>query len=90
MRARSLLLLSLTALTPPGCKAAPADAEGTPGADSAVAEAGSGSRVTLPVVGTEVRKGDLVLSINTTGQARSQAVANLKSETSGTVAQVLV
>jgi membrane fusion protein (multidrug efflux system) len=90
MRARSLLLLSLLAFALPGCKAAPANADGTPGADSAGAEAGTGSRVTLPAVGAEVRKGDLVLSINTTGQVRSQGVANLKAEVSGTVARVLV
>jgi RND family efflux transporter MFP subunit len=44
----------------------------------------------LPVAGQEVRKGDLVLSVVTTGQVRSDAYAHLKSETSGTVTEVLV
>jgi len=52
--------------------------------------AASSSTVTLPVVGQEVRKGDLILSVITTGQIRSEAMAVLKSETSGTIAEVLV
>jgi RND family efflux transporter MFP subunit len=50
----------------------------------------SGSTLTLPVVGDQVIKGDLVLSVNATGTIRSEASAVVKSETEGTVAQVLV
>jgi membrane fusion protein (multidrug efflux system) len=90
MRPVAFLVLAFLAAALPGCKAKPADAEGTPAAADGEDGAGSGSALSLPVVGEEVRRGDLVLSINTTGQVRSQAVANLKAETSGTVAQVLV
>lgn len=48
------------------------------------------SKVFLPVVGASVRRGDLVLTINTTGQVKSLAVATLKSETVGTIDQVFV
>lgn len=90
-RYRFLLLLATLLLALAGCKGKPADAEGTAAADSSGgAESGSSSQVSLPVVGAEVRKGDLILSINTTGQVRSQAVANLKAEVSGTVDRVLV
>jgi RND family efflux transporter MFP subunit len=46
--------------------------------------------VTLPVVGAEVRQGDLILSVTTTGQVRSEALSVLKSETQGTIAAVRV
>lgn len=48
------------------------------------------STVTLPVVGQEVRQGDLILSVVTTGQVRSEAQSTLKSETQGTIIAVLV
>jgi HlyD family secretion protein len=44
----------------------------------------------LPVAGELVRRGDLVLTVATTGQVHSEAVADLKVETSGTVTAVLV
>jgi RND family efflux transporter MFP subunit len=91
MRLAAFGFLAFTILGLTSCKGKPADAEGNTAADSAGgAESGSNSKVSLPVVGAEVRKGDLVLSINTTGQVRSQGVAALKSEASGTVDQVLV
>lgn len=88
---RQALLLStalLAALS--GCKKAPDGTNGTVAAETPGDDAGSTSKVSLPVVGTEVRRGDLILSINTTGQVRSQAVANLKAEVSGTIDRVLV
>ncbi len=86
-RARALFLLAL--LVPAtGCSKKPAEAANKPGgADSAQA---AGSAVTLPVVGQEVRKGDLILSVVTTGQVRSEAMSLLKSETQGTIVAVLV
>jgi RND family efflux transporter MFP subunit len=69
-----------------GCKAKAADPAKPDGGDSAQAQ---GSTVTLPVVGEAVRKGDLILSVVTTGQVRSEAVSVLKSETQGTIASVL-
>ncbi len=58
--------------------------------DSASAESSSGRSLSLPVAVNEVREGDLVLSITTTGQVRSAGEATLKSEVTGTIEQVLV
>lgn len=74
-----------------GCKGKAGDAAAT--ADSTAADttqAGAGSTLALPVVGQEVRKGDLILSVVTTGQIRSEAMSVLKSETNGTIMAVLV
>jgi RND family efflux transporter MFP subunit len=73
-----------------GCKGKEASAED--GADSTAAEGGEASRssLRLPVVGAGVRKGDLVLSVATAGQVRSDAVSSLRFETDGTVQEVLV
>ncbi len=73
-----------------GCKGKEANAEGD--ADSTAAEGGEAARsnLRLPVVGAAVRKGDLVLSVATAGQVRSDAVSNLRFETDGTVQEVLV
>ncbi len=46
--------------------------------------------VALPVTVTEVRDGDLVLSVATTGQVRSDGEATLRAEVAGTIQQVLV
>ena len=67
---------------------------GASGADSTATAADSvapgSSTMTLPVVAEEVRQGDLILSVTTTGQVRSEAMALLKSETQGTITAVLV
>ena len=88
-RAVGIVLLLAVAL---GCKGKAADgAAGT--ADSTAADsaqAGSGSTLALPVVGQEVRKGDLILSVVTTGQIRSEALSVLRSETQGTIIAVEV
>jgi HlyD family secretion protein len=72
----------------PACsgKTAGADSAGTP----AVADSAGNSSMSLPVVGETVRREDLVLTIATTGQVHSDAVADLKAETSGTIDSVLV
>lgn len=64
------------------------------GADSTAAATDSGgtsggSTVSLPVVVSDVSDGDLVLSINTTGQVRSEAEGRIRTEVAGTVARVL-
>src|ERR1043166_10253526 len=82
---RAFVLVPLAATA--GCRARAPDPARPPGGDSAQA---SGSTVTLPVVGEAVRKGDLILSVVTTGQVRSEAVSLLKSETQGPIAAVLV
>jgi membrane fusion protein, multidrug efflux system len=61
-------------------------------ADSTSADEGgsSSANVSLPVVVGEVADGDLVLSINTTGQVRSDSEGRIRSEVAGTVESVLV
>lgn len=77
----SLLLLA-------GCKGKAAEAAGaTPAGEE---EGGPTTGLALPVGGDLVRKGDLVLSVATTGQVRSDAVASLKAEVTGTVEEVRV
>lgn len=82
----TVFLLGLVAF--PGCKPPEADAEGSD--STAVESPREGRTLALPVVGQEVRRGDLVLSVSTTGQVRSDAVATLRSEAAGTVDEVLV
>ena len=85
--ARSLLGAALAASVTVGCKKQDANAETA--ADSA--DAGPApSTLSLPVVAEQVRKDDLVLTVPTTGQVRSDAVATLRTEANGTVHQVLV
>jgi HlyD family secretion protein len=74
------------------------DASATPassGTDGAASDSGAAATttsapVTLPVAVVEVRDGDLVLSVNTTGQVRSDGEATLKAEVAGTIERVLV
>ena len=70
-----------------GCKGGSASggSDSTATADSVATP----SALTLPVVGEEVRRGDLVLTVSTTGQIRSEAVVPLKVEATGTVLEVL-
>jgi HlyD family secretion protein len=90
IRIRAILLGSALLATA-ACKGKPAQAEGAqPSADSGVAATGGGAGLALPVAGETVRRGDLVLTVATTGQVRSEAVAALKGEIAGTVNEVLV
>jgi len=83
----ALLLSSLSACAG---KAADDAAEAGAGAEGTEETAGGSAPVVLPVVGEEVRVGDLVISVLTTGQVRSMATANLRIENAGTIAEVLV
>jgi RND family efflux transporter MFP subunit len=56
----------------------------------ATAAASSETRVSLPVVTEEAREGDLILTVNTTGQVRSDAEARLRSEIIGNIQTVHV
>ncbi len=71
------------------CKGKNDSEASAPAADSSAAGAG-GSTLTLPVVAEEVRQGDLILSVTTVGQIRSEAIAVLRSETQGTIVEVPV
>jgi RND family efflux transporter MFP subunit len=86
IRGAVLALVLLNGITLAGCKKKNAEAA----AKAADSTQTPGSTVTLPVVGQEVRQGDLILSVVTTGQIRSEAMSVLKSETQGTIAAVLV
>jgi RND family efflux transporter MFP subunit len=56
----------------------------------ATAAATAETRVNLPVVTEEAREGDLVLTVNTTGQVRSDAESRLRSEVVGNIQTVHV
>lgn len=85
-RPLGILLLALAATA---CGKGKADTAGRP--DSLPADSlNGGTSLAIPVVGETVRKGDLVLTVNATGQIRTEATADLKSETQGTVEAVLV
>lgn len=80
---RSGLTAALFAIGMVGCKdGAAADRTSD---STAVDTVAAPSTLTLPVVGEEVRRGDLVLTVSTTGQIRSEAVVPLKVEAVGTV-----
>ncbi|MBK8002984.1 MAG: biotin/lipoyl-binding protein [Gemmatimonadetes bacterium] len=87
---RATLTLAALLLGPLACKGKAADAETAAGEAPAEGEAAGSSTMTLPVAGAPVRRGDLVLSVTTTGQVRSDAVADLRAETNGTVDEVRV
>ncbi len=86
------LLLSLAACDKikavAGGTGTPADSAAA--ADSADSGGSTASNVNLPVVAGDVSDGDLILTINTTGQVRSDAEGRIRSEVAGTVARVLV
>jgi RND family efflux transporter MFP subunit len=94
MRRLSLILLAVAALG--ACdklksSASTSDAEAADGSTASdSAGASGGSSVSLPVVASDVTDGDLVLSINTTGQVRSESEGRIRTEVAGTVARVLV
>ena len=83
--ARSALGVGLVLAVGCGSGSASDAADSTAAADTVTAP----SSLTLPVVGEEVRKGDLVLTVSTTGQIRSEAVVPLKVEAAGTVIEIL-
>lgn len=77
-----------------GCKKADGSESDSTGAskDSTAAptDAAPTTALALPVAAVEVRDGDLVLTVSTTGQVASDEVSALKSEVGGTVQKVLV
>lgn len=89
-----LLPLLVAIVVVAACDRAGATPDGTStAADSAAADSGNtggSAAVSLPVVAEEVRDGDLILSVNTTGQVRSDAEGRLRAEVGGPVAEVLV
>ncbi len=86
---RAVLAVCALLLCLPACKGKDAEAEGTKPPEGGE-DGPSAAGLALPVSGELVRKGDLVLSVATTGQVRSEAVVELKAEIAGTVEEVLV
>ncbi len=88
------LLVALATVTPACAKLRGAGTSDSTAADSAAAMADTSATpraaLALPVAVAEVRDGDLVLSVTTTGQVRSDGEAMLKAEVAGTVEKVLV
>ena len=84
-----LALLAVIATS--SCKGKTVDAAATADSTGAATDTTQAAQSTLalPVVGEEVRQGDLILSVVTTGQIRSEAMSVLKSETNGTIIAVL-
>ncbi len=91
---RLFLALPFAALVVAACDKADAAAGASSVADSTAAadsgNTGGSASVSLPVVAEDVRDGDLVLSVNTTGQVRSDSEGRLRAEVGGPVARVLV
>lgn len=93
---RHLALLAALVLSASfsGCKKADGSESDSTGASgdktAAPADAAPTTALALPVAAVEVREGDLVLTVSTTGQVASDEVSALKSEVSGTVQKVLV
>lgn len=85
-------LLACCSLALAGCTKGDASAAAdSAGSDSSTAEgAAPASSLSLPVAISEARDGDLILSVTTTGQVRSDAEAQLKAEVAGTVQSVHV
>ncbi len=87
-----LLAISIASLT--ACGKADAAGGSTTAADSTAADSGntggSSASVNLPVVAEDVTEGDLILSVNTTGQVRSDAEGKLRAEVAGMVERVRV
>lgn len=85
-------LLTAAVLGVAACaKGAASTADSAQRDSSAAAEGGATpSSLSLPVAVSEARDGDLILTVTTTGQVRSDAEAQLKSEITGTVQSVLV
>lgn len=88
----ALLLAALVGAT--ACDKSAAAGEGTAADSTAAADSGttggSSASVNLPVVAEVVADGDLVLSVNTTGQVRSDAEGRLRAEVGGEVTAVNV
>lgn len=89
LRARTAFLTCVLAALGPGCSSKASDAEAA-ASRSATGTTTTDSAIALPVVGAAVRRGDLILTIRTTGQVRAERQVSLKAETQGTVEEVLV
>ncbi|MGH7714046.1 MAG: efflux RND transporter periplasmic adaptor subunit [Gemmatimonadaceae bacterium] len=85
-------LLTGGALAVAACTKGAANAADSSAADTSAATEGAApaTSLSLPVAVSEARDADLILSVTTTGQVRSDAEAQLKAEVAGTVQSVHV
>ncbi|MGQ0537709.1 MAG: efflux RND transporter periplasmic adaptor subunit [Gemmatimonadaceae bacterium] len=91
IRRTILPLLAGGSLALGACAKGAASAADSAAGDTASIEGGPpATSLTLPVAVSEARNGDLILTVITTGQVRSDAEAQLKTEIAGTVQGVLV
>ena len=82
-------LIASGSLALAACTKGDANAADSTAGDSSVAEEGAPkSTLSLPVAVSEARNGDLILSVSTTGQVRSDAESQLRTEVAGTVLSV--
>ena len=89
--ASALALLLVASLN--ACDKLKGSATAETAADSSAADDGgatTSSNVSLPVVAGVVSDGDLILSVNTTGQVRSDSEGRLRAEVAGTVQRLRV
>lgn len=87
---RRLVIATLLLASASSCSSSENADTATPESETSGDESSSTTAVVLPVVGEEVRVGDLILSVVTTGQVRSEATSTLRFETAGTVEEVLI
>ncbi|MEW5915996.1 MAG: efflux RND transporter periplasmic adaptor subunit [Gemmatimonadota bacterium] len=92
IRRTSAAILTVSFLALGACAKGTASAADSGAADTSAAAEGAAptSSLSLPVAVSEARDGDLILTVTTTGQVRSDAEAQLKSEVAGTVQAVHV
>ncbi len=76
------------ALAASACHKKSADSDAA--TDPAAGDTTKAGSLALPVVGQPVREGDLVLTVDATGQIQSAATATLEAQASGVVTAVLV
>ncbi len=88
---RFLLAAAAVALVSACAKDASESGDATAAADSTAASSGGDAptSVTLPVVVEDVIEGDLVLTVTTRGEVRSEAATRLKAEVGGTIEAIL-
>jgi membrane fusion protein, multidrug efflux system len=90
---RLLLAFSLPVVVAWACSrssGAKTDGDSSATASDSSGENSGAPRLALPVAAAKVREGDLVLTVTTTGQVRSESEATLKAEVAGTVDRVFV
>jgi HlyD family secretion protein len=90
VRSPSLGALAVAALLLGACRDRAANADPGTAAGAGTDSSAGSSSIALPVIGEPVHRGDLVLTVATTGQVRADRVARLRAETGGTITSLRV